>query len=89
MLFGFEIPDTTPPRLDAVYAYALNDTSYINNGEKFQKIKLIPYGDSKNKTPKLEAYGEIGFGIIATDKNDYAPNKNGLYKGKFISKWYK
>ena len=29
---------------------------------------------SKNKIPKLEAYGEIGFGIIS-DKNDYAPNK--------------
>lgn len=79
LLFGFNIPDTTPPRLEAVYAYALNDTSYIDNGEKFKKLRLIPYGKSKNKTPKLEAYGEIGFGIIATDKNDYAPNKNGLY----------
>ena len=80
LLFGFDIPDTKPPRLDAVYAYALNDTSYIGNGEKFSKLRLIPYGKSKNKTPKLEAYGEIGFGIIATDKNDYAPNKNGLYR---------
>ena len=80
LLFGFDIPDTTPPRLDAVYAYALNDTSYINNGEKFAKLHLIPYGESKNKTPKLEAYGAIGFGIIATDKNDYAPNKNGVYR---------
>ena len=36
LLFGFEITDTTPPRLDAVYAYALNDTSYVNNGENSQ-----------------------------------------------------
>ena len=67
----------------------MNDTSYINNGDKFSKLRLIPYGDSKNKTPKLEAYGEIGFGIIATDKNDYAPNKKWVISSEFISKWRK
>lgn len=79
-LFGVEIKDTKPPLIDGLFAYPLDDESHVNNSAQRQKIRLIPLQDGSYTTEKIEACGNIGFGISAVDRQDEAPNKNGVYK---------
>ena len=80
LFFGYKISDKKTPNVSSVYAYALNDSSYV--GEKFQKIKLKVLKEENNKiyTAPIKAYGQIGIGAVAYDKQDYAYNSNGIYK---------
>lgn len=80
MLFGFDIKDTTPPELYHLYAYPLSDDSHIEGFRKKKKMRLIKQPNGNYKAEPIAAYGTIGFGIVANDRQDYAPNKNGLSK---------
>lgn len=79
-LFGVEIKDSRPPTINGLFAYPLDNESHVNNSAKRQKIRLIPLQDGSYTTEKIEACGNIGFGISAIDQQDMAPNQNGVYK---------
>lgn len=79
MLFGINIKDTTPPFVTAIYAYPMDDSSHVNNSNDKQKLRLIPLQSGDFTVENIEAYGKIGIGIITNDRQDYAPNKNGVY----------
>ncbi len=81
-LFGIEIKDSRPPLVNSLFAYPLDDESHVNNSAKRQKVRLIPLQDGNFTTEKIEACGNIGFGVSTVDQLDGAPNKNGIYKIK-------
>jgi hypothetical protein len=41
-------------------------------------LRLIPKADGSYTVENITAYGRIGFGIVSYDRQDYAPNKNGV-----------
>ncbi|WP_111707938.1 M23 family metallopeptidase [Lutibacter citreus] len=79
MLFGIDISDAKKPRINTLVGYSLSDNAHINKISKPSQITLIQLKDGGLTTPKIKAYGKIGFGINAYDQLDGAYNKNGLY----------
>lgn len=79
MLFGIDIKDTTKPVISAVYAYALDENAAINNLNSKQKLRLLPLKNGDFNTESIEAFGNIGFGIVTTDRQDLAANYNGVF----------
>ena len=80
MLFGLDIKDTTAPELYELYAYPISEYSHIDGVKKKKKIRLIKQPDGSFVAEAVKSFGEIGFGIVANDRQDYAPNKNGVSK---------
>ena len=80
MLFGLDIKDTTAPELYELYAYPISENSHIDGIQKKKKIRLRKQPDGSFVAEAIKSYGEIGFGIVANDRQDYAPNKNGVSK---------
>jgi len=78
MLFGFDIKDTTKPLVYELFGYPLSEGSHINGETSRVKIRIIKLPNGHYKTEQITAFGEVGFGIISTDKLDLAANKNGL-----------
>ena len=78
MLFGFDIKDTTKPAVYELFGYPLSEGSHINGETSRVKIRIIKLPNGHYKTEQITAFGNIGFGIISTDKLDLASNKNGL-----------
>ncbi len=77
--FGIEIKDTKKPIISSVWAYSLHDSAHINQNQKPQKLRLIPQKDGSYKTAQIKASGKIGFGVVTSDQQDLAYNKNGIY----------
>jgi len=82
MLFGFEIKDTSKPRVNSVYAYSLTDSSQVNHHNDKVKIKLLKGKDGNYLAETVYASGVIGLGVNTYDKQDLAHNKNGVYNIK-------
>jgi len=80
MLFGIDIKDSRVPNIKGVFAYPINDSSYVNQTSKRIKLRLIPQKRGTFITESVEAYGKVGFGIITYDQQDLAANKNGVSK---------
>lgn len=80
MLFGFDIKDTTPPEFYHLYAYPLSNDSHIEGLHEMKKLRLMKQLNGNYKAEPIAAYGTIGFGIVANDRQDYGSNKNGLSK---------
>ena len=78
MLFGLDIKDTTKPVVYELFGYPLSEGSHINGETSRVKIRIIKLSNGQYKTEQITAIGAIGFGIISTDKQDFAANKNGL-----------
>jgi hypothetical protein len=79
MLFGINIKDTSKPSVFKVYGYAKDENSYINKSNNKVELRLIPDKSGNYRVENVEAYGLVGFGVETTDKQDYAPNNNGIY----------
>ncbi|MEC3908595.1 M23 family metallopeptidase [Tamlana sp. 2201CG12-4] len=79
MLFGMDIKDNTPPVIQSIYAYPLDENSFINKSNTKQKLTLIPSKNGDYNTKSIEAIGAIGFGIETIDRQDLAANSNGVY----------
>ncbi|RQO71791.1 M23 family peptidase [Pedobacter sp. KBW06] len=79
-LFGFEIPDNIPPVIYSMYVYRLNKKTF-NEFTPKQYFQVIGgAGNYKlNKVNTINLSGEVGFGIIATDKHNGASGTNGVY----------
>ncbi|WP_298494931.1 M23 family metallopeptidase [uncultured Algibacter sp.] len=79
MLFGIDIKDTTNPIIKSVYAYPLDENSFINNSNTKQKLRLTPLKNGDYNAENIEAIGNIGFAISTIDRQDLAANSNGVY----------
>ena len=78
LMFGFDVKDTTPPVIYGLFGYPLSENSHIGGNTKRVEIRIIKQKDGTYKSEPIIAYGEIGFGIISTDRQDLASNKNGV-----------
>ncbi|MEP0266141.1 M23 family metallopeptidase [Dokdonia sp.] len=79
-LFGIDVNDHKPPVISKVFAYPLDENSFINNAQKPVELRLTRQKDSSFITGKVKAQGRIGFGISTIDQQDGANNKNGIYQ---------
>ena len=78
MLFGIDVKDSKQPFVSAVYAYPKDENAIINGENERIPLRLIPNKNGDYEVEKITAYGNIGFGITSYDKQDLAPNKNGV-----------
>lgn len=78
MLFGIDVKDTTRPEIYNLYAYPLSKESHVEQKTEKIPIRIQKLPDGNYKAEPIVAYGEIGFGIVSNDRQDYASNKNGL-----------
>ena len=78
MLFGINIKDTKKPYVSAIYAYPKNENAFINGKNKRTPLRLIPKQNGDYNVEKISVYGDIGFGVVSYDKQDLAPNNNGV-----------
>ncbi|OZV69909.1 M23 family metallopeptidase [Winogradskyella aurantia] len=78
MLFGITAKDSKAPLVLGVYAYPKDDKAVINGKNERVPLRLIPKADGSYSVENITAYGRIGFGIVSYDRQDYAPNKNGV-----------
>ena len=79
MLFGIYIKDTTKPVVRSLYAYILDENSFVNKSNSKQKLRLIPQKSGDYIAENINAIGNIGFGIDTSDRQDLAANSNGVY----------
>lgn len=79
-LFGLSIPDKVPPAISGIYAYHLNGQPFSEKTAK-EFFPVAGAGNSYHllKTSTINLSGDIGFGIITTDRNSTSMNKNGAY----------
>ncbi|MHA4896650.1 M23 family metallopeptidase [Pedobacter sp. PWIIR3] len=80
LLFGLEIPDNIPPVIYSMYVYRLNKKPFNEFTPKQALAVAGSYGSYKLVGPStLNLGGEIGFGIVATDRHNGASGLNGVY----------
>ncbi|GAA4810480.1 M23 family metallopeptidase [Litoribaculum gwangyangense] len=79
MLFGIDVKDSTNPVVESIFAYPINENSFINKSNSRQKLRLIPLKNNDYAVESIEAIGQIGFGIETFDRQDLAANSNGVY----------
>ncbi len=79
-LFGIDIKDTQAPTINSLFVYPIGEEAQVNGSAQRQRLKLTPLNDGSFKTEEIDACGEIGFGISTFDRQDGAPNQNGIYK---------
>lgn len=79
-LFGLEIPDNIPPVISSMYVYRLNKKSF-NEFIPKQYFQVAGASGSYhlNNVSTINLSGEVGFGIVATDKHNGASGINGVY----------
>lgn len=93
-LWGFDIPDTTPPRIYRFKVYAKGPSSVIRLRDKVSGgwrtigpgenafIELIRQngGIVLQRVDRIEAHGEIGFGVQTHDFHEGSNNLLGQYR---------
>ncbi len=80
LMFGIDLEDTRAPIVSGVYVYPTGEDAHVNGAAQRQKLRLIPQQDGSFRAEKIEACGEIGFGINAVDQLNAAPNHNGVFR---------
>lgn len=79
-LFGFEIPDNIPPVIYSMYVYRLNKESFNEfTPKQYFQVTGAAGKYNLNKVHTINLSGEVGFGIVATDKHNGASGTNGVY----------
>lgn len=79
LLFGIDIKDSVLPIIYSIYAYPMDENSFIDKSNTKKKLRLIPLKNGDYTVENIEAYGKIGFGIETIDRLNLAANKNGVY----------
>lgn len=76
--FGIIIPDNIPPVIHGLYVYRLNGKTF-NEFTPKQAIGISgANGDYKTIAP-VNLTGEVGFGVVTTDRHNGASGINGVY----------
>ncbi|TKC07026.1 M23 family metallopeptidase [Pedobacter frigoris] len=79
-LFGLDIPDNVPPVIYSMYIYRLNKKTFNQSIPKQYFQVTGANGTYRlNKVNTINLSGEVGFGIVATDKHNGASGTNGVY----------
>ncbi|EDM35864.1 hypothetical protein PBAL39_06781 [Pedobacter sp. BAL39] len=79
-LFGFEIPDDVPPVIYSMYVYRLNKKPFNEfTPKQYFQVAGGAGKYSLNKVSTINLSGEVGFGIVATDRHSGASGLNGVY----------
>lgn len=76
--FGIIIPDDIPPVIHGLYYYQLNGKHFDQDIPKHIIPIIGANGSYTAKTP-LNLSGEVGFGIVATDRHNGKSGINGVY----------
>ncbi len=79
-LLGIQIPDNISPVISSMYVYRLNEKSF-NEFTPKQYFQVIGSAGkySLNKVSTINLSGEVGFGIITTDRHNGKSGLNGVY----------
>jgi hypothetical protein len=79
-LFGLTIPDKVPPTLGTICIYHLGEGPFSEKTPRqFMAVTGAAGHYRLTKPQVINASGETGFGIIATDVNSTSSNHNGIY----------
>jgi len=76
--FGINIPDNIPPVIHGLYVYRLNGKTF-NEFTPKQAISIIGTSGNYKSTAPVSLSGEVGFGIVVTDRHNGASGTNGVY----------
>lgn len=76
--FGIIIPDNIPPVIHGLYVYRLNGKTFNENTPK-QAIGISGANGSYKTTAPISLTGEVGFGIVVTDRHNGLSGTNGVY----------
>ncbi|RZM18705.1 MAG: M23 family metallopeptidase, partial [Pedobacter sp.] len=77
-LFGITIPDNIAPVISGLFVYKLNGAPF-NEFTKKQALPLSGAGGKYILSKTVTLGGEVGFGIIATDRHTGLSGLNGVY----------
>lgn len=79
-LFGIDIPDNIPPVIYSMYVYRLNKKPF-NEFTPKQYFQVLggPGNYRLNSVNTINLSGEVGFGIVTTDRHNGASGLNGVY----------
>jgi murein DD-endopeptidase MepM/ murein hydrolase activator NlpD len=78
-LFGINIPDNIPPVVYSMYVYHLNGKVFNEFTPKQYYQVSGAAGNYRLTTGTLALSGEVGFGIITTDRHNGLSGLNGVY----------
>ncbi|MFD2583993.1 M23 family metallopeptidase [Pedobacter vanadiisoli] len=76
--FGIVIPDNIPPVIHGLYVYRLNGKTFNESTPK-QAIAITGANGSYKTTAPVSLTGEVGFGIVVTDRHNGLSGTNGVY----------
>jgi len=76
--FGIIIPDNIPPVIHGLYVYRLNGKTF-NEFTPKQAIGITGAGGEYKTTAPVSLTGEVGFGIVVTDRHNGLSGTNGVY----------
>ena len=76
--FGIIIPDNIPPVIHGLYVYRLNGKTFNENTPK-QAIGISGANGSYKTAAPISLTGEVGFGIVVTDRHNGLSGTNGVY----------
>jgi len=76
--FGIIIPDNIPPVIHGLYVYRLNGKVFNENTPK-QAIGISGANGNYKTTAPISLTGEVGFGIVVTDRHNGLSGTNGVY----------
>ena len=81
LFFHLGITDNSAPKIIALYAYPLSETSNIgpNRNKKRFDVVTVPGGYRLKNNSPIELFGKIGFGIQAEDYFNGTGLKCGIY----------
>ncbi|WP_421938624.1 M23 family metallopeptidase [Pedobacter sp.] len=76
--FGIQIPDNISPIIHGLYVYRLNGKSFNENTPK-QAIAISGASGNYKTLAPISLTGEVGFGVITTDRHNGLSGTNGVY----------
>lgn len=76
--FGIIIPDNIPPVIHGLYVYRLNGKTFNENTPK-QAIGISGANGIYKTNAPISLTGEVGFGIMVTDRHNGLSGTNGVY----------
>ncbi len=79
LLYGYDVSDTTPPTIEAIFAYPLSNDAVVNQSAKKIQLHFVKQPDGTLLANKITAAGTLGFGFVGFDRQDMAANRNGVY----------
>ena len=85
LLFGYDLKDTKPPKINNLVVFPVDDNATVNQSKRPISLNLTLQADGTYLAEKVLAIGKIGFGIIASDFDDVSYNNNGIYKTQLIA----